>query len=68
MQTKLELRVCVLFKILFVPAFAFRFFLGINPSTGSKIAKSKDHKVRSGVHEAVLSLVKEFAFFNELEH
>lgn len=46
--------------------FMFRVFLGINLSNGTKVAKSRGHTVRSGVHEVVLSLVKEMALFTGL--
>jgi hypothetical protein len=42
--------------------------MGINPSTGSKVARGRGKKVRSGVHEAVLSLIREMALFAELEN
>jgi hypothetical protein len=41
-----------------------KMFLGINPSTGTKISRTKGRKIRSGVHEAVLSLVKDMAVFD----
>ena len=47
-------------------AFVCRVFLGINPAVGTKVAKAKGHKVRSGVHESVLSLIKEMAVQSEL--
>jgi len=34
-------------------------FLGINPSTGTKVKRERGQKVRSGVHEAVLGLVRD---------
>jgi hypothetical protein len=46
----------------------FRVLLGINPSGGSKIAKCRIRKLRSGVHDGVLSLIRELALFTELEH
>lgn len=40
-----------------------RVLMGINPSNGTKVGKAKGHKIRSGVHESVLALVKEMAVF-----
>jgi hypothetical protein len=41
--------------------------LGINPSTGTKVAKPKGRKIRSGVHEAVLSIVRDIAAFDAFD-
>jgi hypothetical protein len=42
--------------------------MGINPSTGSKVGRCRGKKVRSGVHDAVLSLIRELALFADLEN
>jgi len=39
----------------------FSVILHINPVTGSKVSRVRGKKTRSGVHEGVLSLVKEMA-------
>ena len=44
----------------------YRVFVEISTATGSKVAKAKGRKVCSGVHEAVLSFIKEMAVFKEL--
>jgi hypothetical protein len=41
--------------------------LGINPSAGSKVARCRGKKVQSGVHDAVLSFVRELALFTDLD-
>jgi hypothetical protein len=46
--------------------FVSRVLLGINPAGGSKVARSRGHKVRSGVHEGVLSLIRDLAVFSEM--
>ena len=38
-----------------------RVFLHINPVTGSKVRRVRGKKIRSGAHEAVLSLVKDMS-------
>ncbi len=45
----------------------FRVLLGVNPSTGSKVARSRGKKARSGVHDLVLALVRDLAIFSDLE-
>lgn len=38
--------------------------MGINLAMGTKISRAEGQKIRSGVHEAVLSLVKELDVFD----
>jgi hypothetical protein len=47
--------------------FVFRVFLGINLATGMKVARTMGHRIQSGVHEAVLSFIKEMALHNKLD-
>jgi hypothetical protein len=42
--------------------------LGINPSAGSKVARCRGKKIGSGVHDAVLSFVRELALFADLDN
>ena len=42
--------------------------LGINPSAGSKVARCSGKKIRSGVHDAVLSIVREMALFTDVDN
>ena len=42
----------------------FRVFIGINPASSTKVSRTKGQEIRSGVHEAVLSLVKDMAVYD----